>query len=939
MALRLITGRANCGKTGLVLAAAIESARHGESPTLLTPTLADARRLEDELSDRVPVGIRVSTIRNLASELWALYGDGRRPVGAAVRQALVAKLIAEGVGGPLGAVSETPGFGRFILGAVVSSGPKTPDRAEAFAPAVAAVASIVERYREELASLGYVEPAWIPSLLTGVQPRLEGPLGLIRFVSLSASHVGLLAALAARHEVSVALTWESGFPPTESNGPSVSRMLEFGAEHTIVASKPPSNELEELAAGLYGRSAGAVASGQVMLGLASGSEAEAALVARLAREAVDSGHAPERVLITYQNMGNRLDGLRAALRAEFLSYEADVKQSVLSTDFGRAFVAVLALAAGSAGRAEAMTLLLGPFSDLDPDVVAKLDRSWRRERSTQGFRVIGDLVKAGGKVGRLCELASDAARRQIDTETGKTWQKVADIMLSTAFGGGPAGGFGRGIHDVAAHNAVVGAIGEMAGVVGSPFGVKDLLQALQTVKTAGSAAETSGFVQLADLAAVGARRFDVIVVGGMNSDEMPGSKPESLEDDLVELLGGEDRAGRDDDARIQLYSTISSVRHKLCLVRQEASDSGAATRASVQWEEVADSYESSTDEGLPSALCDMGACVSLPRAEISAAAPVFTEGRRTLRHQPESVALRHIEPDRVAGDSSRELLGNLGVFSASEIEAYLQCPYRWFYTYVAMPSEIDSEFGAAELGSRAHALLAAFYRELPDRLGALRVTPANVAEVLHLFDQMAERESVRMAQPITLAETLSANQANRWARQAVADDADLSLGFNPIAVERRFGYEKPYVFAGAAFRGSIDRVDQSDSSLVVVDYKSAREVFGVDKFESKRLVQAVLYASAASSELGLPVAGSMYRSLKGRIQRGFWRRELVGAMPQEWCEDDMIDEAGFRRLVYQTEDLVAGAIDGMRAGQIPRRPHTKDACRFCAISLTCASSQ
>jgi ATP-dependent helicase/nuclease subunit B len=939
MALRLITGRANCGKTGLVLAAAIESARRGESPTLLTPTLADARRLEDELSDRVPVGIRVSTVRNLASELWTLYGDGRRPVGAAVRQALVAKVIGEGVAAPLRAVSETPGFGRFVLGAVVSSGPKSPDRTEALPRAMSAVASIVERYREELASLGYVEPAWIPSLLPGAKPCLEGSLGLIRFVSLSASHVGLLAALAARNDVSVALTWESGFLPTESNGPSVSRLLELGAEHIIVGSKPPSNELEELAAGLYGQSGCATASGRVILGLASGSEAEVALVARLAREAVDSGYAPERVLIAYQNMERRLDGLHASLEAESLRYESDVKQRVLSTDFGRAFAAVLALAAGSAGRAEAMTLLLGPFSDVDPDVVDKLDRSWRRDRSTQAFRVIGDLVKAGGKVGRLCELASDAAPRQIDAETGRKWQTIADIMLSTAFGMGTPDWSGRRARDVAAHNAVVGAVGEMAGVAGSPFGTRELLQALQTVKTSGSPAETSGFVQLADLAAVGARRFDVIVVGGMNSDEMPGSKPESLEDDLIELLGGEDRAERDADARIQLYSTISSARHRLCLVRQDASDSGAATRASVQWEEVADSYETTTEGGLPSSLCAVGACVSLPRAEISAAAPVFTEGRRTLRHQPESVALRQIEPDRVASDSSCELLGNLGVFSASEIEAYLQCPYRWFYTYVAMPVEIDSEFGAAELGSRAHALLAAFYRDLPDRLGASRVTSANVVEALDLFDQTAQRETARMAQPITLAETLSANQAYLWARQVVADDAALLLGFNPVAVERRFGYEQPHIFAGAPFRGSIDRVDQSDSALVVVDYKSSRAVFGADKFESKRLVQAVLYASAASSELGLPVAGSMYRSLKGRVQRGFWRRDLVGAMPHEWCEDDMIDEAGFERLVYQTEDLVAGAIDGMRAGQIPRKPQTKDACRFCAIFLTCASSQ
>ena len=43
------------------------------------------------------------------------------------------------------------------------------------------------------------------------------------------------------------------------------------------------------------------------------------------------------------------------------------------------------------------------------------------------------------------------------------------------------------------------------------------------------------------------------------------------------------------------------------------------------------------------------------------------------------------------------------------------------------------------------------------------------------------------------------------------------------------------------------------------------------------------------------MSGSVYRSLRSGKLRGFWRRDLLGEMPQGMCADDGIGRAGLRR--------------------------------------------
>jgi hypothetical protein len=331
--------------------------------------------------------------------------------------------------------------------------------------------------------------------------------------------------------------------------------------------------------------------------------------------------------------------------------------------------------------------------------------------------------------------------------------------------------------------------------------------------------------------------------------------------------------------------------------------------------------------------------VRIGRADIEELAPALTSGRREARKSAEGLQLDL--PDRGAVLSERGLsaLANASVFSATEIETYLACPYRWFYERVVRPEEIDRTLDARELGTLAHGLLAAYYRRLVTESGHTRVSVDWLPEALELFEEVATSMRAGVGFGGGLSGELDAARAVAWARNVVGQDAMLLPEFIPEFVELGFGDSPTFSFAGHLFRGRIDRIDTSPSSVFVTDYKSSRDVAGIAKFEAQARVQAVIYASAAEAILGRPTSGSVYRSIRSGRLRGFWRSDLLGGLPAGMCQDDAIDATGLAALIERTEQCVDDAIGGMRAGRIPRVAAVKGTCTFCALSSTCEGAQ
>ena len=935
MSLRLITGPANAGKTGEVLKEALAAAAAGASPVIAVPNLADVRRLEVELSGKSPLGIRVVTLRQLTLELWSLFGDGRRVVDDPTRDALLGRVVDRGLDASIALAAASPGFGRLLARLAIGSAVDGGGGADPGAPE-AAIERLLAQYRRELASAGLVEMRWLGQLLVEVSPNLDGPLGVMRFDSLAVHEIELLAGLSSANEVTVALTWERMFAPTRANDGAVEYLRGVASAFVELVEPSAHNEIQVLARSLYLGGPAIESGGDVVVGLASGGEAEVAMIARVVAEEIANGVRAERIAITFPHAARRTSALRGALLSHGISAEFDADVPFRSTSFGRAWHALLSLAAGRGDRRDALTFLASPYSGQGRQAVHDLDRRWRQCRTADPRALLGDIAGMGEECEAVARLARQAMSRPLTAETLPIWQELSDSMLGSAVSeqAGQTPGSAE-TEDAAAHQALERVLTQVAGAAIGSLSAEDLLALTATTRVRQPSLERSGNVQVCDFSRVGSRRFDIVVLGGLTEDERPLATRDSIEDKLRDDFARQLEGEAGDRARLEFYSLVSRARRRLYLVRQEADSAGRERRASALWEDVLDAYRPSDavagDDSIPLP------CVRLARADIEELAPALTTSRREARRRADQLRLSVPNRDAVVTAEGLCALDGESVFSATEVEAYLACPYRWFYERAVRPEEIDEALDARELGTHAHRLLAAFYRRLGAEAGHDRVTPEWLGEALGLFDEVAAQTG--RASTEGLSEEMQLARAVAWARNVVGQDAVLLPGFVPEFVEMGFGDESPFVFGGHPFRGRIDRIDTCPTSAFVTDYKSSREVVGLSRLEAEGKVQAVIYACAAEQTLGKPVSGSVYRSMRSGRLRGFWRRDLLETLPAGMCEDDALDADGFAALVASTEERVTEAIAGMRAGRIPRAPGIRGACTYCPLSAICEGAR
>jgi PD-(D/E)XK nuclease superfamily len=933
MSLRFVTGAANSGKTGEVLKEALLAAAVGASPVLVVPSHADARRLESELAGKRPLGVRVSTLRQFVQDTWVLHGDGRRIVGSFERDSLIAGLLARDVAGPLASIADAPGLRRLLSRFAAHGGLDSQPAERQGSVARSAAQELLESYCEALERAGLVEEQTARQILAESEAKLSGPVGFLRFDTFSARDADFLLGLADLNEVNVALTWEPSFAPTRANDGIAAVFSELASEHVKLTESQPDEEIIELARALFGGPRGIASRGNVITGVAFGAEAEIALAVRFVAESIEEGTAPERVALVFPDLARRVDGLRAAFRAAGIPVEFETSLRFSATAFGRAFMSLLILASGGGGREEALTFSASPFSGADAGAVQRLDRLWRTGQSVRSTGIAGSLRDLGETTRLAVDAALAVSRTSLTPTSLPKWQELADMLLRAVNEQSQrAVPVGLLEDSAAAYQAFSIALSEMASGPAAlqPF---EAVRALGDVTVRVGSREAMGRVQVCEFGGIGARRFDVVVMGGLNDDEISTISRGSLEEEWQPAGGSVQEASAGDLVRLKFYSMVTRARDRLVLVRQEGDGEGREHRPSALWEDAIEAYVPSTETGgeLRSAL----PATRMSGSQVEAFAPQLTHGRARARNLASGLRFSETIRSHVVSESGLSAIRSHRPYSATEVETYLQCPFRWFHERIVRPGDIDPEFDLREQGERAHRLLAAFHQRLADERPRTRVSSGLLGEALELFDEVAETELSRMAQPRSLSERLVVAQARSWARSAIEADADFLPGFVPQHVEIAFGDEPPFLFAGLAFRGRIDRIDASPTCAFVTDYKSSRDVVGVGKFDERGKVQPLIYAAAAEALLRVPVAGSAYRSLRGGEIRGFWRRDLLGEAPQGMHPNDALDERGYSELVERTSELVVEAVDGMKAGRVEPRLAARDACGHCGVSAVC----
>lgn len=965
MPLHVLTGTANAGKTGVIHARLREHVAAGGRALLLLPSPPDVARAMVELAAYCAVGLEITTLGSHLDACWRVVGDGRQLVTAVQRAIVLEESGRHLDAGCLGGSAGTPGFRR-TLASLVQRAAETelhPDTADGRNDDPGScLLRFVGAYFDALRKAGLVERAEAYRIVARNSNELDLPglLAVNRFTGLTGPQERYIVACARRSDVLISLTFSPRLPATESAGALVSRLSEVGVVEEVPASRVYSQADELVAIERLFSADGAeriVGAGAVIVSEAWGRASEAARIVAEIQSAQLAGIEPGNISVVLRDPGAHMRVLRRALDEAGIPADWDMQTPFELTGLGRAVLGLLSVCAGTADRVSWMDLIRSPYSPLPLEESDDLDARVRR-LGVGGIEAARRLDSwLGGEAAGFMQRARTAATRIADEESAGRWHALAMEMMGRAH---PGGGMltPEGMLDAAAARALVDAVGGLHGLPHEHATIRILSTALRGTPVSVGGDTDHRRVQVMNAERVRGRRFACVILGGLTADEFPRVRRDegygALGAEVALSCAGIDMAPRDDVAaeRLLFYQVITRARNRLVLSRRSHDDDGHPVQPSVFLEEVLDLYQGGGGEqhphpgmvrtvlGIDSGCSAQESPCTTRRTQRSAAWETGGESVRrsacTSTSSGEESAPLTDTHCYALSDETRTALQARDVFSVSDIEAYLQCPYRWFIERVIRPVELDTRIDASTAGQAAHEVLAGVYGRFTDTTGEPRITPKTLDTALELLREVAD-EVIAGVHVESTREAAELQRTMQSAARILTADAVLLPGYDPRHREWSFGMtegDSPEPLDGYALRGRIDRIDCSGSHLLITDYKlgAVGPERGVTKFAENGLVQLPLYAYVASKRLGLDVAGAVYRSITRGDLRGFVTEGLRG---KPFVSTDVIPDSEVEAIIGLARERASEAVSGMRAGAIMAEPSDGRCSPYCAARSFC----
>lgn len=606
-------------------------------------------------------------------------------------------------------------------------------------------------------------------------------------------------------------------------------------------------------------------------------------------------------------------------------------------------------------RVDVLLAELPPESDDDEALAARRADLLRLSRTLAALRAEVDLVASAVSWTELATTCTSILQRWLRPPAG--W-RTQDLEA------------GRKVEaEQRAHDEVLQAVGALAVLDGlddpPPLGDLTARRHALASQLAGPLRESSGLgrgvlvVRLADV--VGADLDHLMVLGAVEGSYPPRLREHPLlRDDVRQQTGlrtTEDR--RRDERRDHLAALLTAPD---VVVSAPVLDARAQRRSQPSpW-----LLEHAT--GAPQPVSFASSLLAAPTLATAQEHLV----RRLLLHEPVALPLT-LARGLDAVDARRRgvfgpWLGGLTVAeqvdvaerlalgrSASALQDYAVCPFRWFLGRAlavrGKEEPTEDDVSPLDRGLLVHSVLEDL---VGGSLGRDPDAPWSEQEHAHAADLLDARArqlveqgkagrpavwDVRVAQMRrVLRRLLLSDDAYRRARRATPRAVEMSFGLDdselsPVEVALPSG-------ATVALKGSVDRVDVTDSGVVVVlDYKTGKsehygafpeegKAGGADLTDRGRRLQLPLYALAARREHG--TADSPTEAYYSFVDEGGTRRGgVVGPDEHE-------------RLV----DVLETTTQGMADGVVPARPgaynawyRSFDNCGFCAFDRTCSAGR
>lgn len=606
-------------------------------------------------------------------------------------------------------------------------------------------------------------------------------------------------------------------------------------------------------------------------------------------------------------------------------------------------------------RADLADWALSPFSGMTRKAAFKLDADMRADRTARRSdlcaRLRGDNPMFAA-MERLALQLDDQAAAELEaavrrmTNRSEAWrveQLGALRALQRAAGAAKLAGLGANaaFDQVQRLKVNVSRVVAPRGCDGAALGAPDVLMTDQNTA-----------------ASLGSGSCEVCVVADLTSAAYPAADPEDASRVLLEHLG----VKRADSALARMRRAFFALEHaavdQLILERCLNDSSADPTYPCVVLEEFVDCYRddpTATEDidnpySLPAhlqggmllrgedALCANDALSDVPAPEAARIEPPLT-GAVSSEARSLVVLPRVLQGGQVLDEPC---------LSPSQIESYLECPYKWFAQRRLRLDDLDEGFGPLEMGDFAHNALHSFYKHMSEDLGEAKVTPQLLPQARKLMaDVLARhkalqphlRQSENRLIPTSQVEHRELAELERKLMDYLDFEAELLPTFAPKYLEYDVACGGAVDYAGHKLLGTADRIDvDGEGRCAIIDYKgsiSGSYALGVREEGRLGKVQALIYAQVVRRTLGLEPVGALYVCYGRRkmISGAYDGRVIENAhLPNMRHKDCMCADRPFSDVLDETEEAVAVALERMLAGDIRPRPETPEACKWCPVS-------
>ena len=983
------------------------------------------------------VGVNVSTFDEWMRDQWKLYGNSDRLLSTTLRKVFFQQVLDGMSTDELGSLNAGKGTVELLsklapeylteLDQIMTSGQLSAGQISA--------CKVLERYKALLEEKSYVEGCQCLDYLLQSIPAQGAALIFSRVEDLSEARLKFVRKLSQKREVTYSL-----YVPEGPAGYAAEQQLELvggpGCDCRVDAELAPaakSQELNDLLARVFRAKEGneVTPSGAVTFLSPLGQLAEAESISRYISQCVESG---SKSFVVYTSNPQKVwEALSQKLAAKGIA--AHYKRSVRIQDSlaGRAFASLIDAYATLSERAELeknidyqasehqmgdmswwppRTLtdyLISPISGISVERAWMLDKSWRGNRTLYATRVLETLSKAAMS-SRLCaetikslELGriGSAAQRIIEYLATETSDEQAEVVPFEEISL-------QNQESLKVMNKIVSFAQELheAGLKLTPQTLKSFIelckdQAVMMPVSNGIESDIQVLIAPVNQAhSFEPHSFDAAIFQGMDTLNFGVKASDGALQEFVRHASKMPKVSEFARYQRDFYTALTTASISVAFEKVEQKDVFNAVALSEVKACYPKDYAKKTGvvRGEEEVLVNL-----LPQAtdlERVAELPTIESGEIDPKLKNIVVLPRHLTRETL----EQELQGlievsreGLPLLSASQIETYLECPYKWFTQRRIKISQVDTEFAPMQIGTFIHRVLELTHATLlAEALGCdvaevdsmvesallqdiagSRITSDNLDHAKQVLDSCfaqvwdeqfnnINRASSNELIPHSIQERKQVENIRENLKNLLEFEASHFVGYQPRFFELRFGREENVVeYAGAQFTGSIDRVDvNAHGQALIIDYKhkgtndlkaySAK--LSLDSELSKEIlprhVQSAIYAQIMRKQLTKyelePVAAIYLGTKEQKDKPSFALAGMATEAATEhiWNihpEDKKLrdqavmvvsqNSAEFTDYLDAWENLIAQKVQAMLSGDVRANPCDKDACRYCPVKL------